>query len=110
MKSVLNYTYRALGANQYMFANYPHSNERLILHMSTNTKVLTCKSIEVGSGKSTIKNVDWKFVPKPTQWQRLDCYYEFDDVYPVIVKKSGISVKQQFQVPFIYYVFIMFIL
>ncbi|CAH2075315.1 unnamed protein product, partial [Iphiclides podalirius] len=31
------------------------------------------------------------------QWQRLDCYYEFDDVYPVIVKKSGISVKQQFQ-------------
>ncbi|XP_039749143.1 protein odr-4 homolog [Pararge aegeria] len=98
VKSVLNYTYKALSGNQYMYANYPHSNERLILHMSTNTKVLTCKSIEVGSGKSTaIKNVEWKFVAKPQQWQRLDCYYEFDDVYPVVVKKSGISVKHQFQ-------------
>lgn len=68
--------------------------------MSTSTKVLTCKSVEVGTPvKSTvIKPVEWKFLPKSQQWQRLDCYYEFDDVYPVIVKKSGISVKQQFQV------------
>lgn len=68
--------------------------------MSTNTQVLTCKSVEVGAGsKSTvIKPVDWKFIPKTHQWQRLDCYYEFDDIYPVVVKKNGISVKQQFQV------------
>lgn len=67
--------------------------------MCTSTKVLTCKSVEVGVGsKMSIKPVEWKFLPKPQQWQRLDCYYEFDDVYPVIVKKSGISVKHQFQV------------
>lgn len=82
-----------------MFGSNPHSNERLILHMSTSTKVLTCKSMEVGSSRTTsVKPVEWKFLPKPQQWQRLDCYYEFDDIYPIIVKKSGISVKQQFQV------------
>ncbi|CAK1553679.1 unnamed protein product [Leptosia nina] len=98
VKSVLNYTYKSLNANQYMCGNYPDSNEKLILHMCTSTKVLTCKSIELGTGsKMSIKPVDWKFLPKPQQWQRLDCYYEFDDVYPVVVKKSGISVKHQFQ-------------
>lgn len=74
-------------------------NERLVLHMSTRTKVLTCKSVEVGGAKNTVINpVEWKFLAKPQSWQRLDCYYEFDEMYPVIVKKSGISVKQQFQV------------
>lgn len=97
-KSILNYTYKALSTNQYMYGNYPHSNERLILHMSTNTKVLTCKSMEVGAAKTVIKPVDWKFLSKPQQWQRLDCYYDFDEIYPVTVKKNGISVKQQFQV------------
>ncbi|XP_045493553.1 protein odr-4 homolog [Colias croceus] len=98
VKSVLNYTFKAQNANPYMNGNYPHSNERLILHMCTSTKVLTCKSVEVGTGnKTSIKPVEWKFLPKPQQWQRLDCYYEFDEVYPVIVKKSGISVKHQFQ-------------
>lgn len=89
-----------MNINQYMYGNCPNLTERLVLHMSTNTKVLNCKSIEVGAGvkNTVIKPVDWKFLPKPQQWQRLDCYYEFDDVYPVIVKKSGISVKQQFQV------------
>ncbi|CAH2107315.1 unnamed protein product [Euphydryas editha] len=98
IKTILNFTHKILSSNPHMFGNYPHSNERLILHMSTSTKVLTCKSMEVGSGKTTsIKPVEWKFLPKPQQWQRLDCYYEFDDIYPIIVKKSGISVKQQFQ-------------
>ncbi|XP_049866304.1 protein odr-4 homolog [Pectinophora gossypiella] len=97
VKSVLNYTHKSLGSNPYMYGNCPHMNERLVLHMSTNTKVLTCKSVEVGSSTTAIKPVDWKFMPKPQQWQRLDCYYEFDEVYPVVVKKSGISVKQQFQ-------------
>ncbi|XP_021200970.1 protein odr-4 homolog [Helicoverpa armigera] len=99
VKSIVNHIYKAMSVNQYMFGNCPYSNERLMLHMCTSTKVLTCKSIEVGvpSKSTVIKPVDWKFLPKPQQWQRLDCYYEFDDVYPVIVKKSGISVKQQFQ-------------
>ncbi|XP_072940498.1 protein odr-4 homolog [Epargyreus clarus] len=98
IKTVLNYTHKVLSSNQYMYGHYTHSNERLILHMSTNTKVLTCKSLEVGStGKTAMKPVEWKFLPKPQQWQRLDCYYEFDEMYPVIVKKSGISVKHQFQ-------------
>lgn len=96
----MNHTFKALDSNPHMYGNYPYTNERLVLHMSTNTKVLNCKSVEVGTGiKSTVmKLVDWKFLPKPQQWQRLDCYYEFDEIYPVIVKKSGISVKQQFQV------------
>lgn len=99
VKSIMNHIYKALNSNPYMYGNCPYSTERLILHMSTSTKVLICKSIEVGASKNTIiKPVDWKFLPKPQQWQRLDCYYEFDDIYPVIVKKSGISVKQQFQV------------
>lgn len=108
VKSIVNHIYKAMNANQYMFGNCPYSNERLMLHMSTSTKVLTCKSIEVGApAKSTvIKPVEWKFLPKPQQWQRLDCYYEFDDVYPVIVKKSGISVKQQFQVCSLLYSYI----
>lgn len=99
VRSILNYTYKILHANEYMYGNCPYTNERLVLHMSTNTKVLTCKTVEVGSNvKNTIiKPVDWKFLSKAQQWQRLDCYYEFDDVYPVIVKKSGISVKHQFQ-------------
>ncbi|XP_047514852.1 protein odr-4 homolog [Pieris napi] len=98
VKSVLNYTHKALNSNQYMYGNIPNSNEKLILHMSTSTKVLTCKSIEVDVGsKMSIKPVEWKFLPKPQQWQRLDCYYEFDEVYPVLVKNSGISVKHQFQ-------------
>ncbi|XP_050342461.1 protein odr-4 homolog [Nymphalis io] len=98
IRAVLNFIHKTLSSNQFMFGNYPHMNERLILHMSTSTKVLTCKSIEVGSSKTTsMKPVEWKFLSKMQQWQRLDCYYEFDDVYPVIVKKSGISVKQQFQ-------------
>ncbi|CAH0728745.1 unnamed protein product, partial [Brenthis ino] len=98
VKSILNFTHKALSVNQYMYGNCPNLNEKLVLHMSTNTKVLTCKSVDVGSGKTTsIKPVEWKFLPKTQQWQRLDCYYEFDEVYPVIVKKSGISVKEQFQ-------------
>ncbi|CAH0407763.1 unnamed protein product [Chilo suppressalis] len=99
VKEILYYIYKVLNVNQYMYGNCPYTNERLVLHMSTNTKVLTCKSVEVGAtNKSTvIKPVEWKFVPKVQQWQRLDCYYEFDEVYPVIVKKSGISVKHQFQ-------------
>lgn len=98
IKSILNFTHKILSSNPYMFGSNPHSIERLILHMSTSTKVLTCKSMEVGSSKTTsVKPVEWKFLPKPQQWQRLDCYYEFDDIYPIIVKKSGISVKQQFQ-------------
>lgn len=101
LRSIANYTYKLLNSNPYMFGNCPQMTERLILHMSTSTKVLTCKSIEVGPVKGTVlKPVDWKFLPKAQQWQRLDCYFEFDDVYPVIVKKSGISVKQQFQVCF----------
>lgn len=100
VRTILNYTHKVLNSSPFMLANSPQSNERLVLHMSTNTKVLTCKSIEVGGTTKNIstKPVEWKFLPKPQQWQRLDCYYEFDDVYPVIVKKSGISVKQQFQV------------
>lgn len=107
VKSVLNQIYKVMNANEFMYGNCPYSNERLVLHMSTSTKVLTCKSIEVGAGSKgiAIKPVEWKFLPKPQQWQRLDCYYEFDDVYPVIVKKSGISVKQQFQVGFQFYFF-----
>lgn len=98
VKCILNFTHKALSVNQYMYGNSTNSNEKLVLHMSTNTKVLNCKSIEVGLGKTTsIKPVEWKFLSKPQQWQRLDCYYEFDEVYPVIVKKSGISVKEQFQ-------------
>ncbi|XP_063621481.1 protein odr-4 homolog [Cydia splendana] len=98
VKTILNYTYKSLSTNPYMYGNCPGVTERLVLHMSTNTKVLTCKSVEVGSVKNVLtRPVDWKFLPKPQQWQRLDCYFEFDDVYPVIVKKSGISVKQQFQ-------------
>ncbi|KOB72846.1 Protein odr-4-like protein, partial [Operophtera brumata] len=99
VKAILNTTYKALEANRHMYGNCPYTTERLVLHMSTNTKVLTCKSVEVGtaSNSTVIKPVDWKFVPKTQQWQRLDCYYEFDDIYPVIVKKNGISVKQQFQ-------------
>ncbi|KAL4706536.1 hypothetical protein ACJJTC_015734 [Scirpophaga incertulas] len=98
VKAILNYIYKLLNSNTYMYGNCSLSNERLVLHMSTNTKVLTCKSIEVGVNKSIImKPVEWKFLSKAQQWQRLDCYYEFDEVYPVIVKKSGISVKQQFQ-------------
>ncbi|KAI8428903.1 hypothetical protein MSG28_007536 [Choristoneura fumiferana] len=98
LRAILNYTYKLLNTNPYMFGNCLEISERLILHMSTSTKVLTCKSVEVGPVKSTVlKPVDWKFLPKAQQWQRLDCYFEFDDVYPVIVKKSGISVKQQFQ-------------
>lgn len=81
-----------------MYGNCPNTNDRLVLHMSTSTKVLKCKSVEVGTSKFSITPVEWKFLPKLQQWQRLDCYYEFDDVYPVVVKKSGISVKQQFQV------------
>lgn len=88
-----------------MYGNCPNLNEKLVLHMSTNTKILTCKSVDVGSGKTTsIKPVEWKFLPKPQQWQRLDCYYEFDEVYPVIVKKNGISVKEQFQVSMHYHI------
>lgn len=100
VKSILNYIHKALSNNQYMNGNNPCSNERLILHMSTSTKVLTCKAIEVGAGSknTVIRPVEWKFLSKPQLWQRLDCYYEFDEVYPVIVKKSGISVKHQFQV------------
>ncbi|KAL0892153.1 hypothetical protein ABMA27_015350 [Loxostege sticticalis] len=99
VKSILNYMYKALNVDQYMYGNCPYSNERLVLHMSTNTKVLTCKTVEVGTANKTglMKPVEWKFLPKAQQWQRLDCYYEFDEVYPVIVKKSGISVKHQFQ-------------
>ncbi|KAJ8732029.1 hypothetical protein PYW08_014759 [Mythimna loreyi] len=99
VKSVVNHIHKVMSANQYMFGDCTFSNERLILHMSTSTKVLTCKSLEVGTPAkiTSIKPVEWKFLPKAQQWQRLDCYYEFDDVYPVIVKKSGISVKQQFQ-------------
>ncbi|XP_041976537.1 protein odr-4 homolog [Aricia agestis] len=96
-KTILNYTHKVLSSNQYMYGNYSHSNERLVLHMSTSTKVLTCKSLEVGAPKTIIKPVEWKFLSKPQQWQRIDCYYDFDEVYPVIVKQKGISVKQQFQ-------------
>ncbi|CAG9785060.1 unnamed protein product [Diatraea saccharalis] len=99
VKEILHYIHKVLNVNQYMYGNCPYTNERLVLHMSTSTKVLNCKSVEVGApNRSTvIKPVEWKFVPKIQQWQRLDCYYEFDEVYPVIVKKSGISVKHQFQ-------------
>lgn len=99
VKAILHHIFKVLSTNQFMYGNCPYLNERLVLHMSTNTKVLTCKSVEVGAAiKSTvIKPVEWKFLPKQQQWQRLDCYYEFDEVYPVIVKKSGISVKHQFQ-------------
>lgn len=92
--------YKALNTNEFMYGNCPYMNERLVLHMSTNTKVLTCKSVEVGpmAKNVVVKPVDWKFLPKSQQWQRLECYYEFDEIYPIVVKKSGISVKQQFQV------------
>lgn len=102
LKLILNYVYKSLSANPHMYGNCPNTNDRLVLHMSTSTKVLKCKSVEVGTSKFAITPVEWKFLPKPQQWQRLDCYYEFDEVYPVVVKKSGISVKQQFQVPFCY--------
>ncbi|XP_013187405.2 protein odr-4 homolog [Amyelois transitella] len=99
IKVILNHTYKVLSVNPLMYGNCPYLNERLVLHMSTRTKVLTCKSVEVGGGakNTVIKPVEWKFLAKPQTWQRLDCYYEFDEVYPVIVKKNGISVKQQFQ-------------
>lgn len=103
IKSILNHTYKVLSSTQHMYGNYPYDNNRLVLHMATNTKVITCKSVEVGSGtKTVIKPAEWKFLPKVPQWQRLDCYYEFDDIYPVVVKNSGISVKQQFQVYYSY--------
>lgn len=99
LRSTLNHIYKGLSINEYMFGNCPYSNERLILHMSTSTKVLTCKSLEVGglNKNTTLKPVEWKFSPKALSWQRLDCYYEFDEIYPVIVKNSGVSVKNQFQ-------------
>ncbi|XP_026329019.1 protein odr-4 homolog [Hyposmocoma kahamanoa] len=97
IKLILNYVYKSLSTNPYMYGNCPNTNDRLVLHMSTSTKVLKCKSVEVGTSKFAITPVEWKFLPKSQQWQRLDCYYEFDEVYPVVVKKSGISVKQQFQ-------------
>lgn len=100
LKMILNHVYKSLNTNPHMYGNCPNTNDRLVLHMSTSTKVLKCKSVDVGTSKYAITPVEWKFLPKSQQWQRLDCYYEFDEVYPVVVKKSGISVKQQFQVFF----------
>lgn len=101
LKSILNHMHKSLSSNPLMYGYCPSTNERLVLHMSTSTKVLTCKSVQIGTGKYSIMPVEWKFLPKSQPWQRLDCYYEFDEVYPVVVKKSGISVKQQFQVIFL---------
>ncbi|KAJ2947010.1 hypothetical protein O0L34_g16354 [Tuta absoluta] len=97
IKSITNCIHKLLDSNSFMYGNCSTLSEKLLLHMSTNTKILTCKSMEVGTGSSSIKAVDWKFMAKPPLWQRLDCYYEFDEIYPVVVKKNGISVKQQFQ-------------
>ncbi|KAG7299491.1 hypothetical protein JYU34_016453 [Plutella xylostella] len=97
VKSVLNYMHKVLNVNPHMYGNCPGTNEKLVLHYSNKTVV--CKSIEVNSAIKGLgaKPVDWKFTPKECQWQRLDTYYEFDEVYPVLVKKNGISVKDQFQ-------------
>lgn len=100
VKSVLNYMHKVLNVNPHMYGNCTETNEKLVLHYSNKTVV--CKSIEVNSAIKGLgaKPVDWKFTPKECQWQRLDTYYEFDEVYPVLVKKNGISVKDQFQVSF----------
>lgn len=97
--SIMNHMYKVLITSQHMYGCCPVDNERLILHMNTKNKTLICKSLEIGTSSRTPlpKTVDWKFLPKPQQWQRLDCYYEFDEIYPVVVKNGGISVKQQFQ-------------
>lgn len=100
VRSIINHVYKVLSAPTHMYGCCPYDNDRLVLHMNSKTNAVTCKCIEiVTSGRVPItKPVDWKFLSKPQQWQRLDCYYEFDEIYPIIVKNGGISVKQQFQV------------
>lgn len=56
------------------------------------------KTFDVDKSTSTPKSVDFKFQPTQTLWQQLDCYHEFDDIYPVMTKKTGVSVREQFQV------------
>ncbi|GBP04393.1 Protein odr-4 homolog [Eumeta japonica] len=46
VRMILSYTFKILETTAYMYGNHPDTNERLVLHMSTSTKVLNCKSIE----------------------------------------------------------------
>lgn len=86
-----------------MFGLPPHC-ERLIVHFSTKDNKLSSKSIDVENSLNTPKTVELKFQLNLNHWQQLDCYHEFDEIYPVITKKAGVSVREQFQVLFLYYV------
>lgn len=57
------------------------------------------KSIEVtNTSIGFFKHVNFTYNLVPFTWQQLECYYEFDDLYPVIIKNTGVSVKEQFKV------------
>lgn len=88
-----------------MFGLPPHS-DRLIIHFSTKDNKLSCKSIDVGNSSNTPKVVELKFQSNLNHWQQLDCYHEFDEIYPVITKKAGVSVREQFQVNTSYFLII----
>ncbi|XP_077283826.1 protein odr-4 homolog isoform X2 [Arctopsyche grandis] len=96
IRSILAHINRTLSSNQYMYGVPAHS-ERLVVHYSMDCDKLTSKSFDVDKSTSTPKSVDFKFQPSQTLWQQLDCYHEFDDIYPVITKKTGVSVREQFQ-------------
>lgn len=96
LKSILTLINKTISANKYMNGSPVDCSERLIIQMSHSKKV-TAKSIEVAQA-GFFKPIEINFNSK-SNWLQLECYYEFDELYPVVLKNNtGISVKDQFQV------------
>jgi len=99
VKSILSNIHRTLSLNKFMYGAPPGHNDRLIIHFSNVKDKAAYKAIDIANlSNSTPKPASVNFQTNVKGWQQLDCYYEFDEIYPVVLKDSSISVKEQFQV------------
>lgn len=95
VKSMLQQITKQLGTNLYLYGN-AMSSEKLVLNYCTATETFTCKSYDTST--SSVKPVDFKFMPKATKWHQLECRCELDQTVPIPQNKIDWPLKKHMTV------------
>lgn len=72
----------------------------LVLHYSSTSKAIVCKNLVAASSKDPhnlrVDPVDWQINNKPVDWIQFECYYNLDEVFPLIRRDNKLNMEENF--------------
>lgn len=77
IKGILTTVHKQLEDNSYLYGN--ENSEKLVLNYCTKTEKYLAKSYDINTAR--VQPVDFKFLPKATKWNNVECSYVIDQIY-----------------------------